>query len=102
MKIKSILIQMGLVSITILGCTDTSVTPEPTINVTTTESLLGSKKNSSAKAQAVQYYSDWSGQIEVIVLDGSFGNNQQNFGAIALPSDYVLIGGGGLYNQYRN
>lgn len=100
MKLKTILIQIGFAGITILGCTDTSVTHETTINVSTTENLVNSKASSSSKEQAVHYFTDWSGQIEVIVLDGSFGNNQHNFGAVALPSDYVLIGGGGLYNQY--
>jgi hypothetical protein len=57
----------------------------------------GQAENPGARIESIQsaqYYTDWSGQLQTIVLDQAYGEFHAPSFAVALPSDYVLIGGG--------
>lgn len=84
-----------LLALIAFACADNQV-QIPEYNV---QKLVGGYSTSALDYTSTASYNDWSNTVHTIVVETIWSPKQQNYGAAALPADYVLIGGGAYTNN---
>lgn len=63
------------------------------------QKLVNGYSQHASDYTSTTYYNDWSGTVHTIVVETTRAPAQANWSATAVPSDYVLVGGGAYTNN---
>ena len=87
--------------IAVLGCQEDKSLEKQNTQDLKEDVLSESKESNSGRTKtSSQIFTDWSGQVQVIVMEQEFGLGHAPSGSITLTSDYVLIGWGCIHNLH--